>query len=86
MGLGRVEIARRINLVSRSPRDTIGKINEDDAAWWAEFFGGYGAAVVGLSKTESKRLGGAFAQMFALGHEYHRFYGELWEKPSQEGG
>jgi hypothetical protein len=86
MGLGRVEIARRINLVSRPPHETVGKINKDDVVYWAEFFEGYGAAVVGLSKTASKRLGGAFAQVFALGHEYHRFYGELWEKPSQEGG
>lgn len=81
MTIGKTEILRRIGLINLPVTETLGKIDEEDMQAWIQFFDNYAAGTLDVSKDVSVRLSPTYAHMFALGYEYHRFYGDLWGKP-----
>jgi hypothetical protein len=77
-------LLKRVYLVMRPVEQTWKTLPADDQEAWATFFHNFGINVADMTPVEARKFRGAFAQLWAMAHEYYRFYGPLWGTNEKE--
>ncbi len=77
------EIGKRAKFCDRGPAETFGHLTKEEQVAWVKFFDACAKEII-IHALRTKEplndvLGGGLGNLFAMAHEYVRFYGPIWK-------